>query len=211
MLNRLSRILDSLSLTKVFFQSVFHIFINYWVIYLVIGETMRDRHCTSSGEVRDMKRKLIGVSLLFGVLLAQVQVEAASVEKMVILQRMYVDGEMSEETKVETMDGFWRKYAGWELIEQNEKEIILRKQENDLSPLLKANGFFGVTVDGKLSIYYGKPDQDQIIHSFFQMDVGKLEVYQHAQLLKGIPIKTKEQYEQVITAYKAYSIPVSGR
>jgi len=158
-----------------------------------------------------MKRKLIGVSLLFGMMLAQVQVEAAPVEKMVILQRMYVDGEMSEETKVETMDDFWQKYSGWELIEQNEKEIILRKQENDLSPLLKSNGFFGVTVDGKLSIYYGKPDQDQIIHSFFQMDVGKLEVYQHAQLLKGIPIKTKEQYEQVITAYKAYSIPVSGR
>lgn len=158
-----------------------------------------------------MKRKLIGVSLLFGMMLAQMQVEAATVEKRVILQRIYVDGEMSEETRVETMDDIWQKYAGWELIEQNKEKMILRKQENDLSPLLKANGFFGVTVDGKLSIYYGKPDQDQIIHSFFQMDVEKLEVYQHAELLKGIPIKTKEQYEQVITAYKAYSIPISGK
>ena len=161
-----------------------------------------------------MKRKLIGVSLLFGMLLTQVQVEASAVDKRVILQRVYVDGEISEESRVETigaMADFWQKYAEWELIEQNDEEIILRKQENDLSPLLKANGFFGVTVDGKLSIYYGKPDQDQIIHSFFQMDVGKLEVYQHAELLKGIPIKTKEQYEQVITAYKAYSIPISGK
>lgn len=71
-----------------------------------------------------MKRKLIGVSLLFGMMLIQVQVEAATVDKRVILQRVYVDGEISEESTVETiraMDDFWQKYAGWELVEQSEE------------------------------------------------------------------------------------------
>ncbi|WP_257985415.1 intercompartmental signaling factor BofC [Bacillus sp. V5-8f] len=139
---------------------------------------------------------------------------AGPLERKVILQRLYMDGEMSEETvtvKIVSMEDFWASYQDWQLIDQNEERIIFQKKEHDISPLLKANGFFGITEDGTLSIFNGKPEHSQIIQSFFQIDVGKLETYKQKELLKGIPILNKSRYEQVIEAYKPYSLPESEK
>ncbi|RFU62778.1 intercompartmental signaling factor BofC [Bacillus sp. V59.32b] len=131
-------------------------------------------------------------------------------ERKVILQRVYVDGEMSEEIyleKILAMEDFWANYQDWQLIDQNEERIIFQRKENDISPLLKANGFFGVSGDGTLSIFNGRPQDSQIIQSFFQIDVKKLESYKQQELRKGIPILNKSRYEQMIEAYKPYSFP----
>lgn len=127
----------------------------------------------------------------------------------VILQREYLDGERSEEKVTER---FWRieevyeKYKGWDVVEQTKEHLILHTIENDLSPLLKENGYLGITANGALSIYHGKPEYEQIIHTFFQIDVGKLEVYQQEALQQGIPISSKEQFTALINEYKVYSI-----
>jgi forespore regulator of the sigma-K checkpoint len=134
-------------------------------------------------------------------------------ERKIVLQRVYMDGEVSEEVVTETilaMEDFWANYSDWQLIDQNEDQIVFKKFEDDISPLLKANGFFGLTEDGTLSIFYGKPEKAKIIQSFFQIDVGKLESYKQQELFKGIPIINKNHYEQVIEAYKPYSIPGSN-
>lgn len=127
----------------------------------------------------------------------------------VILQRMYLDGELSEEKLTETvwkMEDFWEKYNEWEIVGQNEEEIVLKKKENDISPLLKANGYLGMKEDGTLSIFIGRPEHAKIIHTFFQIDVGKLEVYRQEELQKGIPILNKDQYKQLIKEYEPYSL-----
>lgn len=176
-----------------------------------------------------MKRRLALLTVLFSMTLASIffTVTASGEEKgeephqitkplerKVILQRVYVDGEMSEETitvKILAMEDFWASYRDWQLIDQNEERIIFQKAENDISPLLKANGFFGITEDGTLSIFNGKPENARIIQTFFQIDVGKLETYKQRELLKGIPILNKNRYEQVIEAYKPYSLPESDK
>src|SRR4051794_17345360 len=66
----------------------------------------------------------------------------------VILERVYLDGEISQEVVHETcwsMENFWAKYDQWQLIDMDESTMVFRKQVNDISPLLKANGFFGIT------------------------------------------------------------------
>src|SRR4051794_31870583 len=71
----------------------------------------------------------------------------------VILERVYLDGEVSQEVVHETcwsMENFWAKYDQWQLIDSDESAMVFRKQVNDISPLLKANGFFGITEDGVL-------------------------------------------------------------
>lgn len=76
-----------------------------------------------------------------------VQQENNPIERKVILQRMYLDGELSEEKLTETirtMEDFWLKYQGWKVVDQNEDQIVLKKIENDISPLLKANGYLGM-------------------------------------------------------------------
>ncbi|WP_319005490.1 intercompartmental signaling factor BofC [Metabacillus litoralis] len=126
----------------------------------------------------------------------------------VILQRKYLDGEVSEEITKETilsMEDFWATYESWQLVDQNEERIIFEKKIDDISPLLKTNGYFGLAGDGTLSIFNGKPETNEVIQSFFQIDMDKLESHKHDELIQGIRIQTKDQYLEVIKMYETYS------
>lgn len=142
--------------------------------------------------------------------------EAAVSEKQplqveIILQRVYLDGEISEEKVAESiwsMENFWAKYDQWELVNTYEKGLVFKKQMDDISPLLKANGYFGITEDGTLTIFNGRPHQTNIIQSFFQINLEKLESRKQLQLKKGIPIKTKDRYVNVLETFKPYYMPI---
>ncbi len=126
----------------------------------------------------------------------------------VLLKCLYMDGEISEETVTETiysMENFWAKYEDWQFVGMENDQMIFQKKAEDISPLLKANGYFGVTEDGILTIFNGKPYKSHIIQSFFQIDVGKLESTKREELIKGIPIKTKDRYVEVLETFKTYS------
>jgi forespore regulator of the sigma-K checkpoint len=126
----------------------------------------------------------------------------------IVLERIYLDGEISEEVvqeKIYSMENFWAKYDQWQLKKMTKKEILFTKQVDDISPLLKTNGYFGITDNGVLTIFNGKPGRSKIIHSFFQIDVKKLESHKQQELIDGIPIKTKDRYVQVLETFKSYS------
>ncbi|KAB2338692.1 regulator [Cytobacillus depressus] len=126
----------------------------------------------------------------------------------VVLERMYMDGEVSQEWLTEeiwSMENFWAKYEEWQLIDMDEDQAIFRKYMDDISPLLKANGYFGITDEGVLTIFNGKPQKMNIIQSFFQIDIGRLESKKCEELKEGIPIKTKEQYVEVLETFQSYS------
>lgn len=127
----------------------------------------------------------------------------------VTLKRHYLDGETSEETLQETiwkLEDFWAKYESWQLVDMDEERIVFETFIDDISPLLKVNGFFGITKDGTLSIFNGTPEQADIIQSFFQIDMEKLEGRRRQQLEQGIPIKSKEVFSDVLKTMKQYSI-----
>jgi forespore regulator of the sigma-K checkpoint len=139
----------------------------------------------------------------------QAQQKTVPLHLTVILERIYLDGEISQEVVHETcwsIENFWAKYDQWQLMDIDESTMIFRKQVDDISPLLKANGFFGISEDGVLSIFNGRPDQLRIIQSFFQIDIKKLESKKQEELIQGIPIKTKDRYVEVLETFKAYSI-----
>jgi forespore regulator of the sigma-K checkpoint len=127
----------------------------------------------------------------------------------IILERIYLDGEMSEEVVLDSywsIENFWAKYDQWQLVDIDESTMVFRKQVDDISPLLKANGYFGITDDGVLTIYNGRPDPSRIIQSFFQIDVKKLESKKQEELIQGIPIKTRDRYVEVLETFKPYSM-----
>jgi forespore regulator of the sigma-K checkpoint len=144
------------------------------------------------------------------------QIDAAEMVKQpiqveVILQRSYLDGEISEEKIIEkiwSMEHFWIKYEQWELVDTYDKGLVFKRQMDDISPLLKANGYFGITDDGTLTIFNGRPHQTNIIQSFFQLNIEKLESRKHLELKKGIPIKTKDRYVNVLETFKPYYKPI---
>ncbi|MEH7490737.1 intercompartmental signaling factor BofC [Neobacillus niacini] len=127
----------------------------------------------------------------------------------IILERIYLDGEMSEEVVLDSywsIENFWAKYDQWQLVDIDESTMVFRKQVDDISPLLKANGYFGITDDGVLTIYNGRPNPSRIIQSFFQIDVKKLESKKQDELIQGIPIKTRDRYVEVLETFKPYSM-----
>ncbi|CAM3822549.1 BofC C-terminal domain-containing protein [Mesobacillus zeae] len=135
--------------------------------------------------------------------------ETVSPWKMtVILERCYLDGDKSEETIQETIwstKDFWARYESWELVKLEENKAVFRQNVDDISPLLKANGYFGLSEDGVLTIFNGRPGQSKAIHSFFQIDVGKLESRALEQLQSGIPIKSKDSYVKVLETFRAFT------
>ncbi|MCM3765423.1 intercompartmental signaling factor BofC [Neobacillus niacini] len=140
---------------------------------------------------------------------AGAQLNQEPLQITVILERNYLDGEISQEVIQETcwsMENFWAKYDQWQLLRNDESTFVFKKQVDDISPLLKANGYFGLTEDGVLTIFNGRPDRSRIIQSFFQIDVKKLESKAQQELLQGIPIKTKDRYVEVLETFKPYSI-----
>ena len=60
--------------------------------------------------------------------------------------------------------------------------------------------------------YNGKPEEDKIIHTFFQIDVGKLEVYQQEELQQGIQIISKDQFNSLMKEYRntRYHLIIDG-
>lgn len=127
----------------------------------------------------------------------------------VILERVYLDGEVSEEIVMETAEGlktFWSEYDDWLLIEQTPEQIILQKYVDDISPLLKINGYFGLTEEGVLTIFDGKPKKEQIIQSFYYIDTKKLESTHYEELMEGIPVLNRDHYQAVLSMFKQYEI-----
>lgn len=136
-------------------------------------------------------------------------VPSEPIELTVLLKRKYLDGEESEEAVKETiwaMEDFWAKYDSWQLVDMNEKQLLFEKEMDDISPLMKANGFFGIESDGTLSIFNGKPEEKEVIQSFFQIDIQRLESNQHNRLKEGIPVKSKEDYQDVIESMKHHTL-----
>ncbi|WP_434801631.1 BofC C-terminal domain-containing protein [Robertmurraya yapensis (ex Hitch et al 2024)] len=131
------------------------------------------------------------------------------IEVQVVLERMYLDGEYSQEIVIETiwsMEDFWAKYEDWELIDMTENKVVFREYVDDISPLLKTNGYFGISSDGTLTIFNGRPQTSKIIHTFFQLDMGKLESKKQEELKKGIRIKNKDRYVEVLETFKHYTL-----
>jgi forespore regulator of the sigma-K checkpoint len=127
----------------------------------------------------------------------------------VILERVFLDGEVSEEIVEETiwsMEDFWSQYEDWHLVHRDEEQVVFQQHVDDISPLLKSNGYFGISEEGVLTIFDGRPHQsNKVIQSFFQLDVNKLESRQHDLLKQGIKIGSKDEYINVIETFKTYT------
>lgn len=125
-------------------------------------------------------------------------------EVEVILQTNYADGVSTKRTVDETiwaMEDFWNQYANWQLVDQEEGRMIFERNIEDLSPASKETGHFGLTEDGILSIFDGRPADDKVIQTFFQIDVGKLESSRREQLMDGIPVESWYHFESMLQAF----------
>jgi forespore regulator of the sigma-K checkpoint len=123
------------------------------------------------------------------------------------LRTAYLDGEITEEVVEETiwaMEDFWETYADWQLIDLNENQVIFQKEDPSISPLSKANGYFGISSENMLTMYEGMPMKEREVQQFFQLDIEKLEVDYEQLLSEGIPIQSTDHFQEVIKYLRNY-------
>lgn len=124
----------------------------------------------------------------------------------VILETHYIDGNVEKEyteEKILSMQDFWSAYEEWQVVEQKEGAIRFRKEIDDISPFIKAHGYFGIR-DGALTIFEGIPMDNAAIQSFYQIDTEELETHLYEDLKNGIKIETKNDYLQVLETFRSY-------
>ncbi|SFK02089.1 MULTISPECIES: BofC C-terminal domain-containing protein [unclassified Bacillus (in: firmicutes)] len=127
----------------------------------------------------------------------------------IMLQRIYLDGEVSQEIfreEVVNLEKLFEQYKDWQLVDRDDVQIVLQQRIDDISPLLKTSGYFGVSKEGILQIFNGVPENDNAIHSFFQIDMKKMKSYQREQLKRGIRVKSKERFVKVMKDMEQYSM-----
>ena len=88
--------------------------------------------------------------------------------------------------------------------------LQIKKQVDDLSPLCKEQAYISVDAVGNLNLYEGRPAEEKVIRTFFQMDVGSLESSLPEgvleQLQQGIRVQDKDEYNSVISTFSDYAI-----
>ncbi len=125
-------------------------------------------------------------------------------ELKVILKTHYMDGVTETTTKLEkiwSMMDFWAEYEGWTVADQQLDRVVFQRQLTDISPLTKQQGYFGLTPDGELAVYYGEPEEGKVIESFKPIPIKPLESKRKILLEDGIKIDNVKHFQQVLKQY----------
>lgn len=131
-----------------------------------------------------------------------------------ILHRKYVCGDEIEHfgaLSYEEIAILGEQHVNWKLtVNQTYTLISFVEEINDLSPYCKKNAFFGMNGTGEFSLFDGEPERDQVIKTFFQLNVPYLESSipkeELKHLLSGIRVHDIEEYDSVLSTFSEFSM-----
>lgn len=102
------------------------------------------------------------------------------------------------------------QHPEWDATVGTKDELHLKQRVDDLSPLCKQQAYISIDAVGNLNLYEGKPAEEKVIRTFFQLDVGTLESSLPEgvleQLQQGIRIQDKDEYDSVISTFSDYAV-----
>lgn len=140
-------------------------------------------------------------------------VEAMARPHELVLARTYLCGVKDEERLQladESMEKVLSSYKGWEIIASEQGKLILLKRENDIAPVCKANGYFGLSPDGVLTLFNGVPGEQKVIQTFYQINRAKMEAAlpkkEIALLQGGIRVRDLAEYNSVLSTFSEFQM-----
>ena len=140
-------------------------------------------------------------------------VSRGAVSRTVHLQTTYVSGE-----EVQTLSGvkspaqliaLIEEHPGWDGWIGQEGDLWLEQRVNDLSPLIKKEAYIGVDEQGNLTLFKGPPAGEEVLKTFFQIDMGSMksslpeEIWK--QLHEGIRVQDIGEYNSVLSTFSDYA------
>lgn len=89
-------------------------------------------------------------------------------------------------------------------------QVYFTERVEDLSPQCKNNAYFGLDTSGNLSLFEGVPGGNQVIRTFFQLDIQYLESSLPKetvkQLYRGIPVNNLDEYNSVLSTFADFAV-----
>ncbi|MGN7468466.1 BofC C-terminal domain-containing protein [Brevibacillus sp. SAFN-007a] len=155
------------------------------------------------------------VNGLIGLLHADVGKTAAVAGKPyeMVLARSYLCGVRDEERQpiaAGHLPEVIGDYKGWEIVAAGPSQMILMKREQDISPACKANGHFGLSADGMLTLFHGVPAEQDVIQTFYRINTAKMEASlpkeELESLKRGIRIRNLAEYNSVLSTYGEFQL-----
>lgn len=131
----------------------------------------------------------------------------------VVIQKKYIAGPIIEEKyeySAAEIEQAMATFSNMKKVENEDGSIIIEQEIDDLSPALKENGRFALDQNGMLNLYQGEAKDENIIQTFFQIDLERLEttlpVEEYMQLREGIHVSTLAEYNSVLSTYSEYAV-----
>lgn len=131
----------------------------------------------------------------------------------VVMETHYICGIETEQLgkmAIPQLKVLLQQHPEWEAEVVSADTLQIKKQVDDLSPLCKEQAYISVDAVGNLNLYEGRPAEEKVIRTFFQMDVGSLESSLPEgvleQLQQGIRVQDKDEYNSVISTFSDYAI-----
>lgn len=169
------------------------------------------------------------VALLFGTLLTfkgqsyhlvnhrfefeDAQAVLAAPKWQVTIQNHYFVGPITEETlelTTEELEQWLIDNPHVEKVAEEDYYVVFKQMITDLSPIIKEQGYFALDEQGVLHLYQGETKEENIIQTFFQVDIDRLEtslpVEEYMHLRKGIHITSLAEYNQVLSMYSEFAV-----
>lgn len=107
------------------------------------------------------------------------------------------------------------KHPNWSLSLGANGEVTFTESIDDLSPACKEKAVFGIDGSSNLSLFNGTPARDNVIRTFFQLNIKQLEssLPQDTvrQLHKGIRVSDLEEYNSVLSTFSDYAVEDTER
>ncbi|KRE36686.1 BofC C-terminal domain-containing protein [Paenibacillus sp. Soil724D2] len=103
------------------------------------------------------------------------------------------------------------KHPNWLLGIGANGEVTFTENIDDLSPECKEKAVFGIDGSSNLSLFNGTPAKDNVIRTFFQLNIKHLESSLPRetveQLHEGIRVTDLEEYNSVLSTFSDYAMP----
>jgi forespore regulator of the sigma-K checkpoint len=134
------------------------------------------------------------------------------------LLKSYVCGEERSQLGLQTSEqllNMQMKHPGWLLSLSANGEVTFTEKIEDLSPSCKEKAVFGIDGSSNLSLFNGTPAKDNVIRTFFQLNIKHLESSLPRdtvqQLREGIRISDLEEYNSVLSTFSDYALEETER
>ncbi len=129
-----------------------------------------------------------------------------------VLHRSYLCGEETRKLGTHTAEEAYElilAHREWDASLASGGLITLEEAVDDLSPQCRKTAYIGMDQNGNLSLFNGPPKKDKVVRTFFQLDVRTLQTSLTQQkleeLLHGIRVSDKDEYNSVISTFSDYA------